>query len=354
MVLRRPYAFLIKHFRLIHLLIAILLTYLAIKNRSIYLYLNRVLKETILRYEALDYINYGIYIYIALALVLCFVIYSLLKFKDKPRKLYLILIVGYILIAIFMLFVFSYVSSLANTVPDSKTLRLYRDIFSISQVFQYFFVILMFIRGLGFDIKKFNFASDVQELNASSEDSEEIEINTKIDMVNTVRKITRQQREFGYFFKEFKKYIIAILIFIVVIMGYVLYNNLSKKYKVYNTGQVVGNSYNIVVKDSYYNTDGNDNYVIVSFDIAKYGKSEKLNVGNMALLIGKEKYIPDKNICYKFNYLGDCYKKQYVTDTYSNYIITYKVANLNINKAYIVYTDSFDRTYKVRLKMKET
>ena len=354
MVLRRPYAFLIKHFKLIHLLIAILLTYLAIKNRSIYLYLNSVLNETVLRYEALEYINYGIYIYIVLSLVLCFVIYSLLKFKDKPRKLYLVLIVGYSLIAIFMLFVFSYIGGLANNVPDSKTLRLYRDIFSIIQLFQYFFVILMFMRGLGFDIKKFNFASDVHELNASSEDSEEIEISTKIDMTNAVRKINRQQREFGYFLKEFKIYIIVILLLIVGIVGYVLYSNLSKKYKVYDMGQVIGNIYNVVVRDSYYNTDGNDNYVIVSFDISKYGKNERFNVGNMALLIGNEKYIPDKNICYKFNYLGDCYKKQYVTGIDNNYIIVYKVANLNINKAYIVYTDYFENTYKVKLKMKET
>ena len=39
----------------------------------------------------------------------------------------------------------------------------------------------MAIRGLGFDIKKFDFNRDAQELNATDSDSEEVEINTKID-----------------------------------------------------------------------------------------------------------------------------------------------------------------------------
>ena len=354
MILRRPYAFLIRHFRLIHLMITALLIYLAIKSRSVYLYLNTVLNETVLRYEALEYINYGIYIYILLAIILCYVIYALLKFKDKPRKLYLILIVGYILIAVFMLSVFSYMHDFGSAVPDGKTLRLYRDIFSISLLFQYFFIILMLMRGLGFDIKKFNFAKDAHELNASAEDSEEIEISTKIDMTNVARSINKQQREFGYFFQEFKAYIIVTLVLILAVSGYIIYSNYSKKNKVYNSGQVIGNIFNIVVTDSYYNTDGNDNYVIVSFDIAKYGKNALFNAGNMALVIGKEKYVPDKNICYRFSYLGDCYKKQYITSIYNSYIVTYKVDNLNINNAYAVYTDSYDRIYKVKLIMKET
>ena len=42
MVLRRPYAFLIKYFRLIHLVIAALLLFTVLKYRNIYAYLNSV------------------------------------------------------------------------------------------------------------------------------------------------------------------------------------------------------------------------------------------------------------------------------------------------------------------------
>ena len=60
-----------------------------------------------------------------------------------------------------------------------------------------------------------------------------------------------------------------------------------------------------------------------------------------------------KNICYKYSSLGNCYKKQYVTDKPENYIITYNVESLNVQNAYLIYADTFDDNYKVKLLMKE-
>ena len=50
----------------------------------------------------------------------------------------------------------------------------------------------MIIRGLGFDIKKFNFNKDVQELNLSQEDMEEVEVNVGIDTTNILRGVRKQ------------------------------------------------------------------------------------------------------------------------------------------------------------------
>ena len=74
-------------------------------------------------------------------------------------------------------------------------------------------------------------------------------------------------------------------------------------------------------------------------------------VENMALYIGKDKYIPNKNICSKYSKLGVCYKKQLITNNEANYILTYEVDSLNVKKAYIMYTDSYDQTYKVKLNL---
>ena len=73
----------------------------------------------------------------------------------------------------------------------------------------------------------------------------------------------------------------------------------------------------------------------------------------MMLMIGNKAYSPDKNICYKFNILGDCYKKQYVGEKVTNYIVSYKVDELNIQNAYLLYKEAFDNSYKVKLIMKE-
>ena len=353
MVLRRPYAFLIKHFRLIHLVITALLAYIAYVGRNIYKYLNVVIEETVKRYDASSYINYGIFIFVLLALGLSFIIYWLLKYKNKPRKMYIFIMVGYAIISMFMLVLFIYMNDFGINVPEGKTLRMYRDILSIGLVIQYIFILFVFIRGLGFDIKKFNFASDAQELNMTASDSEEIEINTQLDTTNIARKIHKGAREFGYFFKEFRLYILIILGIVLIILGVKLYNFLNNTFKVYGEGEYVGAINYITVNDSYYTVDVKNSFVIVNFGVYTNGKREMLNVGNMVLKVGNKTYTPDKNICYKFNNLGNCYKKQYIENDAVNYILVYRVDSLNMGDTYLMYADSYDDTYKIKLALKE-
>ena len=110
MVLRKPYAFLIKHFRLIHMIITIILTYLVFKSRSIYLFLNRVIEDSVNKYDAINYINYGIYILVIILIGLWIVVYWLLKYKDKPRNVYIFSISEYIIISVFLLILYGYIS----------------------------------------------------------------------------------------------------------------------------------------------------------------------------------------------------------------------------------------------------
>ena len=129
------------------------------------------------------------------------------------------------------------------------------------------------------------------------------------------------------------------------------YNYIKKEFKVYNEGDIVGYINNIAVKSSYFNIDDGKTYVIVSFDVSKYGIDEKLNVNNLELLVDGKEYLPNKNICNKFNYLGVCYKKQYITNDIKNYIITYQVDGLDIKKTYLVYKEGYDISYKIKLNL---
>ena len=315
MILRKPYAFLIKHFRLIHLLIVAILTYLVIKNRSTYSYLGDIINNSANKYDAINYIYYGIYWLIGISIILCYVIYYLLKYKNKPKRVYIFTIIGYVIIGIFMFILYNYMRSFGNNVIVQKTIRLYKDILLITLFFQYYIIAFMLIRGLGFDIKKFNFNKDSIELGINTSDSEEVEVNTGIDTTNMVRSVRKQKRELSYFFKEFKLYIIPIILIIIIISIYKGYNYFNKNYKIYNENELVGNEYNIMVKNSYYV----DKYIIVNLDIYKHGRSNKLNMGSLELNIKDNKYLADKNICYKFNNYGNCYKNQLITHITSQY-----------------------------------
>lgn len=352
MVLRKPYAFLIKHFRLIHLIITVLFGLVALKCRNIYMFLKKVIEASTNRYDAPMYINYGIFVYILLALVLCFLVQWLLKYKDKPRRLYKFTIGIYFIIIIFMFILFGYMGGFANAVAEQKTIRLYRDILTITLLFQYYTVFVMLIRGLGFDIKKFDFNRDMQELNAEAGDSEEVEVNVGIDTTNVMRVARKGQRELTYFFKEFKVYIVVILAVIVAFLGYKGFIFVKTKYKVYSVDEPFGYNNIMTIKDGYYASYGNKKYVIINFNIYKYGAKEQFNTGNLTLHVGRKKYSVDKNICYRFNDLGNCYKKQYVTENESNYILAYEVDELKNNQVYVVYNDYYDNNYKVKIYLK--
>ncbi len=354
MVLRNPYAFLIKHFRLIHLIITAIFTYIVVKNQAIYTYLKEVIKDSVNRYNYLSYINYSIYIWIIIALALCFIVFYLLKYKDKPRKIYIFTIICHIVIGIYTSILFNYISNFSNIVIDQKTIRLYTDILLITLLFQYLIIAIMLIRGLGFDIKKFNFNKDVIELNLNASDSEEIEVNTQIDTTNIMRVVRKNGRELSYFYNEFKKYILVIIFVLLIFLGYRFYNYASVKYKIYNENDSIGTTNIITIKNSYYINKNDHNYIVINFDIFRNGAKEQFNINTLELSINNNKYLPNKNICNNFNKYGTCYKKQYITRENNNYIAVYEIDENIKNKNYLLYNEFYESVYKVKLDIKKS
>ena len=351
MVFKKPYGFLIKHFRLVHLIITIILGYLAFFTNQLYKYLNACIGDSVNRYNALEYIDYRIYIWLFIGLLLLCVIYWLFKHKDKPRNLYLISILGYFSIGVYVFLLFSYFSELPLEVINQKVIRAYRDITLMTLGFQYLIIIVMFIRGLGFDIKKFNFSKDFRELELTQEDTEEVELDVNLDATSVLRAARKKKRELGYFYREYRTIILGIFAIIVVVVGWIGYNYWEDKLRVYQQDEVIGYVNYITITDSYYKIDNEKNYIVLKFDIFKDGLKDRLNVNNMILNINNEEYLPNKNICYNFDSVGNCYKKQYITDKSNSYILAYEVDVLNLDKVYLSYKESYDNVYKVKLNL---
>ena len=257
----------------------------------------------------------------------------------------------YGIIAIVIFSTFNYISGFSTSVIDQKTIRLYRDILLITMLLQLLITIIMLVRGLGFDIKKFNFNKDLAELNISQEDAEEVEVNIGIDTTNIMREVRKQKREFGYFFQEYKIFILIILTIVLIIGISKGYSYFNQKLKVYKQNDTVGSYDYITITDSYYQILDDKYYAIVKFSISKDGQKERFNTNKLTLVMGDTKYVPDKTICSKFSALGVCYKKQYITNNKSSYIVAYSIQNLNIKKAYILYDESYDNNYKIKLNM---
>ncbi len=207
MILRRPYAFLIKHFRLIHFIILGLMSYIFYKSIGIAsFYSARAGREKFGDYEALanQYVNGPVILaFLALLAIVGILIY-LLKYKNKPLKYYIITISSYAFIFAFFLFTKSYISDMNTNDLDINLIRIIRDIFMITTGLQVPLLIYTLVRGSGFNIKQFDFKNDIADMDISAEDSEEFEFQIGIDKNDLITKVRRKFRYFKYYYIENK------------------------------------------------------------------------------------------------------------------------------------------------------
>ena len=362
MIVRKPFAFLIKHFKAIHLFLFGLLVYVCYKYNGIVSFLRNYISTGNGRYDAVNYINYTPIYVILGAIVVMLVIYYLMKYKDKPKKLYLFSIIGYIAVIILFIFLFNYLRTFSSSIIEQKTLRLYRDISLMGLIFQYIIIVIMLIRGLGFDIKKFNFSKDIQELNIDLTDNEEVELVMGFDTNKTKFKIRRFFREFRYFIRENILFTGLSLIVIVIILWIIVANYTSKN-KVYKENEYFGVDFNMLVNGSYLTKEdssskklsvGNSSLLVVKFKISS-NHSDVLNPDNFILSIYGKTYSPNNKYCSSLKDIGKCYNKIKLTEQEKEYIFVYLVDDNVLNKKiYLKYdygylTNKNNSIIKVRL-----
>ena len=183
MIIRKPYAFLIKHFKKIHILLLVLSAFIYYKSLQLSSFISEFMQlETYDSYyePITNYVSFLPILTMILISAGSIVLILLLHHKKKPWKLYILPAFEYI----FMMIVFFSAKSFFdryNGIIDSAGIRAVRDFLFIATVLQYPSMLLFLIRMIGVDLKKFNFQSDEEFLELNSEDREEFEINIEFD-----------------------------------------------------------------------------------------------------------------------------------------------------------------------------
>lgn len=335
MILRRPYAFLIKHFRLIHMIIFILMAYITYKSNNVLTFFNDYITlDGNIEVLSSNYINTYIYLFPVIIIILSLIIYFLMRYKKKPKAFYIYLIIMSIITIVVYSYLYLNIKNLEIIAVSAKQIRLYRD---IARIFFYTLVVTcipILIRGLGFDIKKFNFSSDLKELNLNKEDNAEVEVNVDLSGDALKRRGRRQIRELKYYYAENKfiiNIILTILVFVLIMIfpfnKYVINRNL-------NEGEVLGSSYfNLKVTESYITsrnqTSKNNNYVILKVSLLGKVSEYTLDLDHFVLEGTNNKYNPSKKYYLYFKDLGIGYRDNILNlNEYKDYLLIY---NINVN-----------------------
>lgn len=360
MVVRKPYKFLIKNFKKIHIFISLLLIYICFETNNILNYFNKLIEGTGVRLESLSYINNFIIFLIILSIIGFVIIYILMRHKNKPKTLYLITILGYIGLIVILLVSYSYLREIRTEYIEQKAIRLYRDFIQIGIYYQYVIIIIMLLRGLGFNLNKFDFDKELKEFEIEDRDNEEVEINVDLDYNKIDRKINRTKRELRYYYLENKLFILIILGFILLIGGFNLIKNFyinNIKYSL-NKEVKIGNYYFSVIDSYISNIDysnkvinDNKSYVIVKFKIKSDLELGNYGIDNFTLEYKDKIYSVNKTVCKKFNDIGNCYNKQDVNSVYTPYIVVFELNNEDINTKNLIFNFKYDsKDYSFNLK----
>ncbi len=362
MVLRRPYAFLIKHFKKIHLVLFFIMLYITYKGKNLLDFYNGYLSNKVSLISSNDYISFLLYFVIILTVIILFAVYYLMRYKKKPRLTYILLMIGYLALLIVFIYAKSNLKILEVEVIDTKTVRLVRDIVRIAYWAQVLSLFPILVRALGFNIKKFDFDKDLVGLNATASDSEEVEVNINVNTHIIEQKSRRQLRELKYYYKENKAFLNIIFAVIFIILTIFIVIKISTSDKIYKEKNIIDTNYmNFSIENSYIRTTSDDGrvivknnnvYLLVNMNVkSKYDNNYVIDTNKFILKIKDNTYLPTKKYYDSFKEMGIGYRKQTLSyENYNNYILVYSIPeNYRKSEMIIRYDDAYDKIYRIKL-----
>lgn len=352
MIIRKPYAFLIKNFKKIHIVLLVLSLYLAYKIVEVNGFVNEFMRlgtydlysDPITKHISFI-MNFAIIVVILGSGALLF----LLRYKGKPWKIYLVPLINNIA----LLFILSVIKGFFRTYSidvETTDLRFSRDLLLIFIITQIPVIVIFAMRTFGFDIGKFNFNSDEEFLELSEADREEIEISIDVD-VNTFKRLYRRFiRNVNYFYQEHKlvcKIIIGVITVLFLFNSFKFIFVTNKTYKEGDNYKYNGLNIkieNVYVSDKDYKgkvISKDSKFVIVKFNVKNLTDgAKKLNTSNFHLKAGDKDYVTtESTFSEEFYDLGNTFSKVKEINANENlgFIIVYKVDKKISNNRFVLF-----------------
>lgn len=345
MILRKPYAFFIKHFRLIHMILAVLVSYSLYRTKIVLDFFNEyaLINMSVVGQELVETYLYGVIFWIPIFIILITgLILVVMSVKEKPYVFYTTNIIIYIYVLIILFVTRSTLADLELTIIGVRTIRLVRDLILISFIAQIYSAIIIFIRAVGFDIKKFDFKRDLQELNINEKDREEFEVELEIDQNKTRRSFRKSIRFLKYFLKENRLVVTLISGGIIVGIAFMIFLSYKGRQPIFEQNTYfTGNYFKLSITDSYLtNEDYNGNiidedyyYLILRTDIKSTKLSSiPLDLATTKVIIDKFVYTPvleEKSLLFDF---GNIYNDELIGTEYETKDLIYKIPKQLIEK----------------------
>ena len=368
MIFRKPYAFLIKNFKKIHIFLLLISLFVAYKLIGVSTFVSEFMNLGIYDVYNDPITNYITFFTLFGVLVLIIGVSALLlllRYKNKPWKIYLFTLIEYVALFFVLNMIKGFFSGYTNDIATTD-LRMSRDLLMIFIFLQIPAIGIFGMRVFGIDIQKFNFNSDQEFLELKEEDQEEFEININIDKNSFKRLYKRLFRNLNYFYLEHKKICITIISILLLVGVFNVYKLIFVTNKSYKEGQIYSaNGYTITVNNSYYTNKSNDGtvissnsgFIIIDLTIKNNAGRRTIKMDNFHIKNGVSDYTTtNKMYAEEFKDLGTTYGSvdELLSGEEQNLIIVYKVdSKLDKNGYVLYYQEDGGYLRKIKLKIKD-
>ena len=353
MIIKKPYLFFLKHFKLINILLSFIIGYLIYIDDKLLRFLNKYVYVNDTKVHILDSINTNYLIIIPIIIcIMSIILLSIMFKKNKPVKFYFINIFLFIAIIVINSFIIGFMDKISREIVPIKYIKFARDLKLISIIIETISAVYLFMRGVGLNIKKFDFSSDVSNITISDDDNEEVELFLDVDNIRLKkqRKIRLNKLKIKYLENKFKInsifIIVTLLISLVSFYEFYLkkYINLKEENTFYEYKDL-----SIKVNSSYYSRKDflenviSDKYLIVVNISIK--EENKILLNEFNLKINNVIFKPIENYYDYYVDLGNRYEEN-ISKNYKDYILIFEVPKKYIKK------NAIFSIYNINIKLK--
>ena len=346
MIIKKPYAFLIKYFKIIHLVLVVPMVYLlyVFKDISSFLkaYDNNLTTTT--ANAAGNYITLFTYLAILALLIVNIVIMSLMKSKRKSTKYYVICTLYYIYLLASTIVFYATFNAIDKGTPDTTLIGFVSSLSVITLIPSYILIVAQLVQASGFNVKTFRF-DKTMDLQITDEDEEEVELKFLKNDGVAKRNIVHSLRELKYYALENKGIftLIGIILGIVIIVAlYMEFEVYNKRYNLYQAFAL--DSFTMTMKESYLtNVDYSGKEIeegkyFLAIKIAIYNKTldpASVSKENFRIYFDDEIIYPSYDRSSRFIDIGKNYQGGVIQpQTGNDYVLVYELTEKQLKNKY--------------------
>ncbi len=369
MIFRKPYAFLIKHFQKINFLLFLLSTYVLFRNLAFQDMVRNYLDTKYYNPIATpmsEYTSFLFFTCIVAIFAICLVLIFLLYYKKKPVVVYGLILLEYFLVMITFIYASSYFNHIGFDAINLQQTLLIRDFLFIVSIPQYAILVILLVRFLGLDLKKFGFREDEEYLDINEEDREEVEVSVGLDPYQVKRVVKNRFRRIKYVVLEHQGICLTIALVLFLGGSYFLYHQIFVENRTYKMGQTFrANSYELKINKMYFtdkdyagnviNQEGRK-YIILDLSIKNVtNQNLTLDTKKFIITANHNYYVPIQSHDQYFTDLGKGYQNQTLAPGVTNsMLLIYEIKPIDFGSKYTLYYQEIRGSNDLKLRLIHT